>query len=35
VGWRGHIVVAPSAEDAAMAEALGRAYACASGTGAA
>jgi uroporphyrinogen-III synthase len=35
LGWRGRIIVAPSAEDAAMAEALGRAFAGGSGTGAA
>jgi len=35
LGWRGHVVVAPSAEDAAMAEVLGRALAGGSGTGAA
>jgi uroporphyrinogen-III synthase len=35
LGWRGRIVAAPSAEDAAMAGALGRAFAGGSGTGAA
>lgn len=35
LGWRGRIVVAPSAEDATMAEALGRALTGGSGTGAA
>jgi uroporphyrinogen-III synthase len=35
LGWRGRIVVAPSAEDAAMAEALRRAFASGSGAGAA
>jgi uroporphyrinogen-III synthase len=34
-GWRGRVVVAPSAEDAAMAEALGRAFAGGSRPGAA
>ena len=35
LGWRGHVVVAPSAEDSVMAEALGRAFAGGSGPGAA
>jgi len=35
LGWRGRIVVAPSAEDATMAEALGRAFAAGSDPGAA
>ena len=35
IGWRGPIVVAPSAEDAAMADALVRGVAGGSGTGAA